>query len=343
MDSKERVLAAIQCQTADRLPSSFHAGSPAIIRLKRETGLSADEFMDRYDVDIRSIGAITPPDKNMGSFFENYWGERFVYHDSEYGPVRDDMDGALSSMETLEEIMAFPWVTNDDFDYSEISGLCDKYTGRAIMYGGGDIWQRPALVRGMSQFFIDMYEEPEICHFLSKKFTDFYVEDFRRAYDASNGRIDIFSVCSDLGTQRGPLISLAAYREFVAPYLKQICDAVHEMGAHLLFHSCGLIETFVPEFIAAGVDILNPIQPCDGNPAMSPEYLSEKYKGQICFNGGIDLQKVLVKGTPEDVRNEVIRYKNAFSETGYICCATHDLQADASWENIIALYEAVLA
>lgn len=343
MNSRERVLATIKGEITDRIPSSFRAENAEIVRLQRDTGMSPDQFMDRFDVDIRNVSAKTPPAKDIGGgIYQNYWGERYALHETVYGPVRDDVEGALAAAESLEELMAFPWISNDDYDYSDLLAQCERYSGRAIQYGSGDVWQRPGLVRGMGNFLIDMYEEPEFCHFLSNKFTEFYVEDYRRAYEYSKGKIDIFAIASDLGTQRAPLISVDMFREFVAPYLKRVGDVIHELGACFFFHSCGMVEPFIPDLIACGVDIIDPIQPCNDNLMMTPEHLAAAYGGQVCFHGGIDIQNVLINGMPDDVRAAVDRYRNAFQSRGYICCPSHSLQVDINSENVIALYEAIL-
>jgi uroporphyrinogen decarboxylase len=165
------------------------------------------------------------------------------------------------------------------------------------------------------------------------------VEDYRRAYKASSGRIDMFLIYSDLGGQSKPFISNNMMQEFVLPYLKRIADAIHDLGAYFFFHSCGMIYSFIPHFIEAGVDILDPIQPCTQE--MQPENLANEFREKLCFHGGIDIQKVLVKGSPQDVRNEVARFKAAFGNKGYICSSSHLLQADTPVENILALYSEI--
>lgn len=340
MDSRERVLRAVHGESVDRIPSNFRAETVTQNKLKHFTGMSVDDFCDAYDVDIRVIDAVPPAEKHMGSFYQNFWGERYVYYDTEFGKVREDMDGALFDAESMEDIEAFPWPDNDGMDHSRIPALCDRYAGRAILYGSGDIWQRPGLVRGMENFMIDMVVNPEFCHAMSRKYTDFYIEDYRRAQEKSGGRIDIFQIFSDLGTQRAPLISKAMLEEYVTPYLRQIADAVHEMNAHLFFHTCGMIEPFIDQLAAAGVDILDPLQPCA--PEMQPEYLRAQHGDKLAFHGGIDVQGVLVNGTPEDVRKTVARYRDAFGSRGYICCPSHLFQIDTPIDNMQALYEEII-
>jgi uroporphyrinogen decarboxylase len=144
-------------------------------------------------------------------------------------------------------------------------------------------------------------------------------------------------VYSDLGSQKAPLISEALFREFVFPYVKRFADAVHGLGGKLFFHSCGMVFPFIEGLIEAGVDILDPIQPCTEQ--MQPENLARYFCGRVCFHGGVDVQQVLSVGTPDNVRASIARYKKAFENCGFICAPSHFLQVDAPVENILALYE----
>lgn len=185
--------------------------------------------------------------------------------------------------------------------------------------------------------FLDMAERPECAHFLCRKFTDFYREDYTRAAEITHGRIDLYLLISDLGSQRGPLISLSMFREFVAPYLKEMIDLIHGLGGKVLFHCCGAIGTFIPELIGLGIDILDPIQPASVD--MSPERLKVDYGGRLAFHGGIDMQNLLPRGTSEQVAAEARRYCEIFREGGgYILAPAHLFQPDVPPENVLAVY-----
>lgn len=90
MDSRERVLRTLCGEETDRIPSNFRAETVTQEKLFRATGMRLDALCDRLDVDIRQIDAVPPPEKNLGAFYQNHWGERYVYFETEYGPVRDD-------------------------------------------------------------------------------------------------------------------------------------------------------------------------------------------------------------------------------------------------------------
>jgi len=136
----------------------------------------------------------------------------------------------------------------------------------------------------------------------------------------------------------GALMSIAMFRELVAPYLREMVDLIHGLGARVFYHSCGAIAPFIPELIAMGVDLLDPLQPV--NAEMQPESLQARFGGQVCFHGGIDMQGILPYGTPEEVRAEARRYCEVLgSEGGYVLAPTHLFQPDVPPGNIVAMYE----
>jgi len=340
MNGKERFSQAMLHKPLDRPTYDFWTEDATLNRLfdyLKHRELTA--FLDAMDVDIREVTALTPVEKQLeNGVFQNYWGERFIYRDVPFGKMRDDLPGALSDIKSFDEIKAFDWPKNDIVDFTGFKEKCDavQEKGRAIRYGFADIWQRPSLVRGWENSMIDMYENPEWSHYLCGIFTDFYIEDYKRAWEWSGGSIDLFMILSDLGTQRGPLISLDKFREFVAPYLQELVDCIHHLGSRAIYHTCGDISLFIPDLIRIGVDVLNPIQPVNGN--MQPESLA-RFKNELCFHGGIDVQSLLVYGTPEEVKKRV-RHNFDILGSGYIVASSHLLQPDITPENIIAIYSA---
>ena len=338
MSPRERVLAAIRHAPTDRTPRDFWAEKPALNRLFEAVGHRDEErLLERLGIDIRHLNGVEPAERQVSpDVYRNFWGEQYTYRETPWGPIREDLAGALAAAESLAQIEAFAFPTPDDMDYSLIKSQLIRWDRYAICYGFADVWQRPALVRGWENWFLDLLERPEWVHFLCRKFTDFYREEYTRAAEVSGGRIDIFLLISDLGSQHGPLISKEMFRQFVPPYLREMVDHSHQLGASVLYHSCGQIAPFIPELIRIGVDILDPIQPVA--PAMMPEELNARFGGQLCFHGGIDMQQLLPHGTPDEVRREADRYREAFGGSGYIMAPAHLFQPDVPPENILALY-----
>ena len=295
-------------------------------------------MLQAFGVDIRHLNAVEPDEIAVGrGIHQNFWGERYLYQSTPWGKMREDMPGALADVDSFAALEAFAYPTQDCMDYSQLRESCRRWEPYALLYGFADVWQRPALVRGWEAWFLDMFERPDWVHFLCNRFTEFYVEDYTRAAEMSQGAIDIYLVISDLGSQHGPLISLGMLREFVAPYLKRMVDLIHSFDAYVMFHSCGSIATFIPDLIALGIDILDPIQPT--GPEMSPERLKADFGSEICFHGGIDMQQLLPHGNPDEIRAEVERYGTVLGEGGgYILAPAHLFQPDVPPENVCAVY-----
>ncbi|MEI6393217.1 MAG: uroporphyrinogen decarboxylase family protein [Verrucomicrobiota bacterium] len=339
MTGRDRVLAALRHEQPDRTPRDFWAEPASWNRLFSHIGHSdKDRLLDWLDVDVRHLEAGTPSERAIGpGIFQNFWGERFVYNQTPWGPMREDVKGALAGAHSLAELETFDWPTPDCLDRSQLETQCRRYEQHALLYGFADVWQRPALVRGWEEMFLDMAERPDWVHFLCQKFTDFYLEDYTRAAEITRGRIDLYLVISDLGSQRGPLISHKMFHDFVAPHLKQMTDLIHSLGGRAMYHSCGLIEPFIPDLMALGVDVLDPIQPV--GPAMQPEYLKRKFGARLSFHGGIDMQNLLPHGTPAQVEAEARRYCEVLgARGGYILGPAHLFQPDVPPENIVAMY-----
>ncbi len=156
-------------------------------------------------------------------------------------------------------------------------------------------------------------------------------------------RIDAaFITGTDFGTQRGPFISLQAYREIFKPFHQRVNRLVHERSRWKTFiHSCGSVFELVAEFIEAGFDILNPVQ-CSAA-CMDPVELKKKYGDNIVFwGGGVDTQKTIAFGTPQEVYNQVRQRIDIFNRGGGMVFNTiHNIQGNTPTENILAMFDAI--
>lgn len=343
MTPRERVLVAIERRQPDRTPRDFWAEPPTWNRLLAYVGhQDRERLLRELGIDIRHVDAVPPPEREVRpAVFRNMWGEQYVYRKTEWGPMREDMKGALAEAQSFEELAAFPWPSVDELDYSGLRAECERYDAYALLYGSADVWQRPALVRGWEEMFVDMVEHPDWAHYLCGRFCEFYLEDYTRAAEITDGRIDLYLLISDLGSQTAPLISLSMFHEFVAPYVKRMVDRIHALGGKVLFHSCGAAYPFIEELIALGVDVLDPIQPV--GPELSPERLKAEFGDRLSFHGGIDMQRLLPKGRPDEIRREVARYCQVLGAGGgYILSPAHLFQPDVPPENILAMYETLV-
>lgn len=158
---------------------------------------------------------------------------------------------------------------------------------------------------------------------------------------ALGDRLEVIMISgSDFGGQQVPMISPQTFRDFYKPYLKSVNDWIHSHTAWKTFyHSCGAVEPLIEDFIESGMDILNPVQ--TSCPGMEPENLKQKYGDRITFwGGGVDTQRTLPFGTPDEVRRQVAERIEIFSKGGgFVFNTIHNIQPNVPVENIIAMFE----
>ncbi len=147
---------------------------------------------------------------------------------------------------------------------------------------------------------------------------------------------------TDFGTQRGPFASLETYRSLFKPFHQALNDWVHANTSWKCFiHTCGGVEPLLEDFIEAGFDVLNPVQ-CSAA-GMDAKHLKREYGDHLTFwGGGVDTQKTLPFGTPEEVRREVLERLEVFAPGGgFVLNPIHNIQPKTPSENIIAMFEAL--
>jgi uroporphyrinogen decarboxylase len=114
---------------------------------------------------------------------------------------------------------------------------------------------------------------------------------------------------------------------------------MHEMSpAKVLFHTCGSVIDIMDDLIEIGVDVLHPVQVSARG--MDPVRLKRQWGDRLSFWGGVDTQRTLSRGTPEEVRAETRQRIEVLGRRGgYVLGAVHNIQPDVSVENILAMYE----
>jgi uroporphyrinogen decarboxylase len=116
---------------------------------------------------------------------------------------------------------------------------------------------------------------------------------------------------------------------------------IHNLtNAKIYLHSCGAVSELIPDWIENGLDILESLQPLAKG--MDAKTLKDRYGGKIIFWGGLDVQRIMPFGNPDEVRAEVKRIIQTFAPGGgYIFSPAHAIQNDVSIENWLAMWEAV--
>ncbi len=264
-------------------------------------------------------------------------------------PIDEDK---LNPEDNLEE---FGPVKDEVLSYfaGEIKKVSSNKRGIIATFGGtafGDIalvpgpfMKYPKGIRDVEEWYISTHTRQDYIHKVFSKQCEIALANLEKIYAVVGDAVDVVFVCgTDFGTQISTFCSEETFRSLYMPYYKQINSWIHKNTNWKTFkHSCGAVETFMNAFIESGFDIVNPVQ-CSAA-GMDPEHLKKEYGEKITFwGGGIDTQKVLPFGTPDEVRKQVLeRCKICSKDGGFVFNAIHNVQAKTPVENMIAVIDAV--
>lgn len=256
------------------------------------------------------------------------------------GTYEEAVDPPLRNATTLAEVDRFPWPSADDWNYSRLRDECMKWKEYPIVGASYEPFYLYCRLRGMDRALEDVVAAPEFVNAVMERIFDIHAGIVRRVLDAAGDLVDFIYVAEDLGTQQSLLMSPAAFRRSIKPWLAKMIDLAHARGALVFHHDDGAIRPLLPDLVEIGIDVLNPVQwRCRG---MEREALAAQFGSSLVFHGGIDNQHTLPFGTPEEVRRQVLENVRIFGNgKGYVVCPCHNLQVNTPTANIVAMYEAV--
>ncbi len=194
-------------------------------------------------------------------------------------------------------------------------------------------------LRGIEQFLMDLYINPEFAHALIEKVTDLLIELNVFYLEPVAEYVEWIEFTSDYGTQSAPFISPDMFRTFFKPSHQRLAKALKAVNpkVKIFQHSCGAIRPLIADLIDSGVEILNPLQPLAAN--MDSAEIKQEFGNQVIFHGAVDIQ-VAMNGTLDMVEADVKKRMDALKGGGgYICSPANHLQHDCPIENFFAMYK----
>jgi len=375
MTSRERVLAALDHRVPDRVPLDLggnqtgihkfayeklvrHLGRRediVIMDLVQQLARPSEPVLERLRIDTRYVWAGAPESFKGGVVRAIRDGRAWLDSTDEFGvtwsmpedhPYYFDISHSPLAGLSLDEIRAFPFPRGDD--PSRFAGLRERVlelrrtTPFAVVGGiSGVVYEICWYMRGLENLFIDMVEQPEVLETLLDRTLGFWLGWFELYLKEAGDLLDVVMIGDDLAGQDGPLFSPGLYHMLVKPRQKRLVQFIKERTrAKVWYHSCGAVATFIPDLLDNGIDILNPVQVTARD--MDPAQLKAWWGRRLSYwGGGVDTQRVLPRGTPEEVRENVRRNLQALMPGGgYVFNGVHNIQADVPPENILAMYDA---
>ena len=363
---------ALEHQEPDRVPFDCRFTFEAYKKLEKALGYPEDKelfpkspdlgvtpsiaFLEEFNVDLYYLGL--NPWENESSFdygsdsYQDAWragykkilGNSGLEYFNEIHPL---------SYATQKDLEQFPWPDPNApeliTDLQERAEYLSIETNFALVGKfSSSIFEQAAALRGMQQLYIDFVQDPDFVFDLFNRLTEIAIQLTRVGLKECGKYLHILRLAGDdMGSQRSTLFSPAMFRRMIKPHFSRLYQQTKSMfheynpQGKLMAHTDGDVYPIIPDYCEMGLDILNPVQPYVSE--MEHAKLKREFGDRLSFHGGIDIQKVLPFGTPEEVTREAVNtMKNLGREGGYILSPTHYLLADVPPENIMALRDAVI-
>ncbi len=377
MNARERTLLSLNHKEPDRVP--FDLGGtvvtgisvkayrqlrkylglpeiePEIVDIFQQIAKVDDDVLEKLNVDVKNI---SPRSSATFKIEIQDGGDYWYFYDEFHIGWRMPKDNGLyydmfkhplaGDQITEADVDQFAWP--DPLDPARFVGLKEAALKvrdeeqRAVVVGSmsAGIMEVYAWTRGFKDYFTDFAGNQKLAEKFMDRILEMQIAYWDKMFDTIGDAIDVAGTADDFAGQHGMLISPRTYRKLAKPRHKELFDFIHKRSnAKIFFHSCGSIRPVIPDLIEIGCDIINPVQvSADG---MDSAGLKRDFGKDITFwGGGVDTQRVLGIGTPQDVRDDVKRRLNDFMPGGgFIFNTVHNIQGNVPIENIIAMIETV--
>jgi len=341
MTHRERILAAINHNPTDRVPTDYW-GVPEITQ----------KLMKHFDVsNMIGLAKALDIDKIMGVDVplkpgdrKNMWDieTQLVQQPGEMGHYEEPVSFPLAGFETIDEIEAnYKWPTIEMFDYSTVKEQCKFYQKEGYAVEGGyiSLGYFYQITRGIEEMLYDLAAEEKLAEYIIFKLNEFSSAHVTRILEEADGLIDITQVTDDFGTQADLMISESMIEKYFGSYYDSNIKTAKSYNAKVFHHNDGAITKIIPWIVSKGCEILNPLQ--WHLPGWDLYELKNKFGDKLCFHGGIDNQSVLPFGSVDEVKVEVEACIDALysNNTGYILAPCHCIQSITPLENILTMYK----
>lgn len=371
MNSRERVIKAINHQEPDRVPIDMNPLYDFYMNLKQYLHLEIDEkvkhnyamevvphplVLEKLGIDMSSVKLGSPMGKKKeprsDGLIEDEWGVLYKVVSQPGGGSYNEVVKSPLKDAKLSDLANYPWPVPDlpgrgEEAEKNAKTLFEDTEFAILGRFGGAITETALYMLGMENWMIRLASDPDFMDALLTKITDIEIALDRIGLEATAKYLQIFKASGeDLGMQTGPMYSMKMFKNQLLPHLKRRFQAARKYldsvnpSVKIMLHSCGSISRFIPDLIEAGIDIIDPIQPHAAE--MDSAYLKANFGDKLTFHGGIDIQQVLPFGTKEEIEAEVrTRMRDLGPGGGYILAPAHNVQADVKPENIFCMIDAV--
>lgn len=335
MTSRERMLKAFNFDNPDRLPVYYHP-SPAGLYVH---GQKLIDLFNAFPPD-NAVTFDTVPQPPPEAFDAD--GTYREFKPDELGTVWEHRIFGVAghphryAMQAWSDPLVFPPVpAPGSAEFENARKAIAEQKRDYLTFGGWiNLFERLHALRPFEELLMDLADEsPALLAFLDR-----LVEYRHRQIDHLLGvGTDVIVLGDDWGTQSGLLISPAIFRRVFKPRLREFIAHAKSGDARAIYHTCGAVHPLYKDLAEIGINALwHQIALYDAE-----SFAREAAANRTLLYLHMDRQRLVPRGTPQEIRDTVRRYRDMHMRLGGGALFYVEIENDAPFENVEALVKAV--
>lgn len=220
----------------------------------------------------------------------------------------------------------------DPSQFEVIDYVAERLGGEKYLIGPAGREVGLTLLGNMERGFVEMGENPEMVEDIARHLTE-----VGRLEDEDFIRPGVDAVMwgQDFSYNRGPMVSPAMFERMAVPFCRERTSHVHARGKRVFKHACGNNWALLDSFLAIGYDAHQSIQHSAG---MTLPALRNAVGDRLCLWGGITLD-YMMDGRLEDAKRDVRDAVALGREGGVILGATHSIMTGVDYDSYMRLLD----
>jgi Uroporphyrinogen-III decarboxylase len=350
MNSRERFIATLRFEKTDR---PFRWESPAIwpsavknwYREGLPENITYSEIFDYFNMD--KLEWIPFEGGWCGDPFYPMFEKKVVNDDGEHLVIADS-DGITKKIKkddpdtSMPQFLKFPVENREDYE-SKILWRYDYTSKRRFPENWRELTQRYSErdyplgmfvigpfghlrnLMGDEGLMYMLYDDPGLIHNIMTHWRDFYIGFINLV--CMEVIPDFIMIWEDMCYKSGPLISPETFKEFMAPYLKDVITTAKAKGVHgIIVDNDGDCSKMLPIYLDCGANAFYPFEVQAG---MDIVDIRSKYGNLFTIIGGLDKKTLNIN--EEAVKAEVdLKVPFMLSKGGYIPMLDHSVPVNVS-------------
>lgn len=331
---KNRFLDALRHLEGEEIP--FLEADPDIVLVNTILGKEFPLLLQAYELPVSDYIELNLRMGNDMVYFADIWRLGRKEKTGDNGRIHY-IDGTMKTPDSLNNI----WYPDLNAAKRRLEETLDAIAGTGFGLVCSNKYA-PTVVStavGMQDYLINLIDAPGFIHEFQKIIHEYSLRELEMF---ASYKVDAIRIGLGLGMKSGPICSREMFEQFHYPMLREQVKIAKMNGVIVQLHVDGNVTSMIPDFIDMGVDLLHPLEPCDG--AQDIYEIKRLYGDRIALHGNIDVGGVLARGKPEEVKEDTIEHmKKLAGGGGYVVGSSHDLAPTVPLENFYAMRDAVHA